>query len=390
LALAAGDELFHTAEKQAYVTITTGQRRETWRVNGNEYRLLLRGRYHKKGMVANKNAIDDAIATLEARAIFDGPQHPIHVRTAAHDGNLYIDLCNDDWQAVEIASDGWKVVNNPPVRFVRHAGMLPLPMPVEGGSVSQLREFINITDTDWPLVVSWLMAAIRPTGPYPILLVNGEQGSCKSSACKLLRSLVDPNTVPLRDAPPDERTFMIWAMKSHVIVLDNLSSVSKDLSNAMCRLATGGGNSQRRNYTDDGETLFFAIRPQMLNGIGEIATRGDFLDRALSICLPVVPKSARKTEKDIDERFAQVHGSIFGALLTAASYGLKRLPEVEKMKLDLPRLADFANWMIAVETALGWEQGTWPLPTRRQQRRFVSLCRQGRTTPAAGQNYLTN
>ncbi|HEY4760660.1 MAG TPA: hypothetical protein VIH42_08780 [Thermoguttaceae bacterium] len=234
-----------------------------------------------------------------------------------------------------------------------------MPTPVESGSVLQLRELINVTDQDWPLVVSWLMAAIQPTGPYPILLVNGEHGSCKSTTCRRLRALVDPNSVPLRDSPKNEQNLMIWAKNSHVIALDNLSSVPKDLSNAMCRLATGGGHSERANYTDASETLFYSVRPQMLNGIGDIATRSDFLDRALSINLPIVPKSARKTEKELDAQFAKVHASIFGALLTAASHGLKRLPEVEKLDIDLPRLADFANWIVAVETALEWEEGTF-------------------------------
>ena len=230
---------------------------------------------------------------------------------------------------------------------------------VEDGNVCQLREFINVTDADWPLAVAWLLAAIRPIGPYPILPVNGEQGSCKTTTCCRLRSVVDPNSVPLRDVPKNEQTLMIWAKNSHVIALDNLSSLSKDLSNAMCRLATGGGHSEKTNYSDASETLFYACRPQMLNGIGDIATRSDFLDRSLPINLPIMPKSARKTEKELDTEFAKVHASIFGALLTAASHGLKRLPEVEKLDIDLPRLADFANWMMAVETALGWEEGTF-------------------------------
>jgi hypothetical protein len=175
----------------------------------------------------------------------------------------------------------------------------------------------------------------------------------------LLRLLVDPNSVPLRDSPKNEQALMIWAKHAHVIVLDNLSSLSKDMANAMCRLATGGGHSERANYTDDGEALFYSVRPQVLNGIGDITTRSDFLDRTLSINLPVVPKSARKTEKALDAQFAKVHAAIFGALLTAASHGLKQLPKVEKLHIDLPRLADFANWMIAVETALGWEEGTF-------------------------------
>lgn len=356
VALATEDELFHTAEKEAFVTIN---RRQTWRVDDDSYRLILRGRLHEHGIVATKSALDDAVATLESKAIFDGPEYCVHVRSAQDGDNIYIDLCNDNWEAVTITSKGFSIVVDPPVRFVRYPGMLPLPTPVEGGNVSELRGFINVTDEDWPLVVSWLMAAIRPTGPFPILVVNGEHGSCKSTTCRRLRSLVDPNSVALRDTPKNEQTLMIWAKHAHVIALDNLSSMSKDLSNAMCRLSTGGGHSERANYTDDGEALFYSIRPQIVNGISDFATRSDFLDRALVVNLPVVPKSARKTEKELDARFAEVHASIFGALLTAAAHGLSRLPEVEELDIDLPRLADFAHWMIAVESALGWEQGTF-------------------------------
>jgi hypothetical protein len=301
VALGAVDELFHTAEKEAYATI---QGRQTCLVKGGDYRLILRGRIHTRSIVPTKGALDDAIGMLESKAIFEGPKNSVHVRTAGHDGKLYVDLCNDELEAVEISTDGWRILANPRPRFVRHPGMLPLPRPVEGGSVEQLRPFINVAEADWPLVVAWLMAAIRPTGPYPILLVNGEQGSCKSTTCRRLRSLVDPNGVALRDAPKNEQTLMIWAKNSHVIALDNLSSVTNDLSNAMCRLATGGGHSERTHYSNDSETLFSAIRPQMLNGIGDLATRSDFLDRALSIALPVVSKQNRKTEKELDEQFA--------------------------------------------------------------------------------------
>ena len=359
VALGSDDELFHTADNHAYVTINRDKRRETWPVNGESYRLILRGRMHQKGVVANRSAIDDAVATLEAKAIFDGRQHEVHLRTAAFNGRLYIDLCNDAWEAVEVSNDGWQVVANPPVKFVRTNGMLPLPAPASGGDIAELRQFINATEQDWALVVAWLLAALRPTGPYPILLVNGEQGSCKSTACRLLRMLIDPNTVPLRNAPKDERTLMIWGKNSHVIALDNLSQVPRDLSNAMCRLATGGGHSDRKNYSDDAETLIYAVRPQMLNGIGDIATRSDFLDRALSIHLPVLPKSARKSEKELEAQFAASQATIFGALLTAVSSGLRRLPEIERMKLDLPRLADFAQWILAAEAGLGWERGTF-------------------------------
>ena len=42
-------------------------------------------------------------------------------------------------------------------------------------------------------------------GPaYPVLLLQGEQGSAKSSAERLVRALVDPSAAPLRTTPRSE------------------------------------------------------------------------------------------------------------------------------------------------------------------------------------------
>ena len=203
----------------------------------------------RKGVVANDSALDDAIATLEGKALFDGPECPVHVRTAQADGKLYIDLCNDAWEVVEIADDGWRVTSQCPVKFIRKEGMLPLPRPVEGGKMEQLRPFINVTDDDWLLAVAWLMAAIRPTGPYPILVVNGEHGSCKSTTCRRLRSLVDPNACRSASRPKDDQTLMIWATNSHVIALDNLSSMPTWLSDAHVPACHGRRPQRARHCT---------------------------------------------------------------------------------------------------------------------------------------------
>jgi hypothetical protein len=359
IALAADGELFHTSDQRAFASLNRDDRRETWQIRSKPYKLLLRGRLHQEGIVANDSALDDAIATLESKALFDGSECSVYIRTAQAGGKLYIDLCNDAWEVVEVADNGWHVTSKCPVHFTRKEGMLPLPKPVEGGKVEQLRPFINVTDDDWLLAVAWLMAAIRPTGPYPILVVNGEHGSCKSTTCRRLRSLVDPNVAPIRKPPKDDQTLMIWATNSHVISLDNLSSMPTWLSDAMCRLAMGGSCSERALYSDDSEKLFFAVRPQMVNGIEDLAVRSDFLDRSLIIYAPVMSKAAREEEDELDRAFAEVYPAIFGAILTAASAGLKQLPEVKRIKHALPRLADFAKWMMAVEAALGWESGTF-------------------------------
>src|SRR5262252_4500497 len=106
---------------------------------------------------------------------------PYTSASAGYD-RLYLDLGEQSWRAIEIDATGWRIIDSPPVRFRRSAGMQPLPMPISGGSVEKLRSFLNVkTDADFVLAVSWLLAAFRDCGPYPVLVLSGEQGSAKST-----------------------------------------------------------------------------------------------------------------------------------------------------------------------------------------------------------------
>src|ERR1019366_2341618 len=120
---------------------------------------------------------------------------------------------------------------------------------------------------DWVLFVSWLVAAFRPKGPYPVLALFGEQGSAKSTTARVLRALVDPFHAPIRELPQTTRDLMISASRSHMLAFDNISHLDSRLSDALCRLATGGGMAIRTLYKDDEETIFDAQRPVLLNGI---------------------------------------------------------------------------------------------------------------------------
>ncbi|MBC7106645.1 MAG: hypothetical protein H5T97_11970, partial [Firmicutes bacterium] len=137
---------------------------------------------------------------MEARAQFDGPEVPVFVRVAEANGKIYLDLCRGSWQAAEIDPTGWRVVDKPPVKFRRARGMLPLPLPERGGSLELLRQYVNplLGGDEWVLLVAWLVASLHPAGPYPIFVLQGEQGSGKSLAARLLRALIDPNVAPLR------------------------------------------------------------------------------------------------------------------------------------------------------------------------------------------------
>jgi hypothetical protein len=189
--LANEAELFHTRDGTAFADFVVNGHRETWSVRTKGYRRWLGRRYYEMtGSAPNSEGMQAAINLIDAKAHYDWPLRDIAVRVAGMDGRIYIDLCNDDWQAVEIDEDGWRIIDEPPARFRRAAGMLPLPTPERGGSIKTLRKYLNLTtadpdvaDTKFVLAVSVLVAYLRPQGPYPVLALAGEQGAAKSTFC---------------------------------------------------------------------------------------------------------------------------------------------------------------------------------------------------------------
>lgn len=356
--MAASWDLWHTPSSDAYATVPVGDHLETWPVKSQTFkRYVAKQFFEAEGKAINSDALSAALNLMEATALFEGEEHDIHVRGAGHDGNIYIDLCNGIWQVVEVTPLGWEVIDESPVRFRRSRGMVAFPMPEAGGSINQLRGFLNVDDTTWRLIVAWLISSLRPRGPYPLLALFAEQGSGKSTAGRLLRTLIDPNSAPLRSEHRDPRDLMIGANNSWCIAYDNLSFVPAWLSDALCRLSTGGGFATRELYTDLDEIIFDAMRPVMLTSIEDIATRSDLLDRCLIVWLPAIPEEGRRREEEIVTAFETLQPQIFGALLDALSGALRELPHT---KLDkLPRMADFALWVTAAEKTLGWEHGTF-------------------------------
>src|SRR5215468_7145667 len=350
--------LFHTAAGTAFADIMVDGHRETWPIRSKRFRGWLRRRYYQEtGDAPSAAAVHSALDLLEARAQFDGPERAVHVRIAEHAGHIYLDLADQHWRAVDIGPDGWRVIGCPPVRFRRPAGMLPLLLPQQGGSIEALNSFLNLASRDdFVLIVAWLLAALRANGPYPLLAVSGEQGSAKTVLSKLLKALIDPNAAPVRSLSREERELMIAANNGYLLAFDNLSGLPVWLSDALCRLASGGSFAVRQLYSDDEEVLFEAARPILLNGIEEVISRPDLGDRAIFLTLAPIGEQQRRPEGELWRQFELVRPHILGALLDAVAQGLRALGQV---RLEaLPRMADFALWATACETAL-WPAGTF-------------------------------
>ena len=342
-----------------YADVLSNGIRESWPVRSRDFRRWLRMLcYDTWTKGATQDVVNHVEANLDAQAA-RAHQRKVHLRSASYQGKLYVDVGDKSRHVAEIGTEGWRVLTDPPVRFRRPATSQPLALPVRtstGEGIQELKRFLNMSNGDFVLCVAWLLAALRDVGPFPVLILSGQQGSAKSTTARLLRALVDPAKAPSRGMPRDERDGVIAARNRHVMVYDNLSGLPVWFSDYLCRLSTGEGFATRALHTDDEEVVFEAIKPVILTGIDNLAVRGDLADRSLIIGLNPIPDADRRTEGELMANFEEARHRIFGALLDGLVEGLRQLPSVRLEQL--PRMADFCAWAVACEGAF-WPPGTF-------------------------------
>jgi len=302
------------------------------------------------GTVPAASALADALAVLDGHARGCNPE-PVELRLAGHGDGIVLDLGTADGRCVVVDRAGWRVESASPLLFRRTALTSPLPDPVHGGSLDRLRRLLNVDDDGWHLLLGWCVAALIPDLPHPVLALLGEQGTAKSTTARLLVNLLDPSPAPLRSCPRDLRQWAVAASASWTVALDNVSSIPGWLSDILCRAVTGDGIVDRALYTDDDVSVLSFRRVVALTSIDAGALSGDLAERLLPVELDRIPAGARRTESDIDAAFTDARPELLGALLTLLHEVLAVLPAIRLV--ELPRMADFARVLAAVDTVLG-------------------------------------
>ena len=341
--------------------------RETVRFNdrGNGVAAWLTYNYYKsKGRAPSSEAIKAAMATLEARCEFEGAQEPVWLRVAESTGDsgdgdrrIFHDLGDSDRKIVVISASGWQVTQDVSVFFWRPKALHAVPEPVRGGSIEELREFINCPDDSaWILIVSFLLYCFIPTTPHPILMLEGEEGSCKTWLARLLRLIVDPNGALTRRPPRNEEDLSLFALNSHLPCIDNVAGIEEWLSDGLCAISTGNGWGRRAKFTDEAESVVNVVRPVIMTGLGGLHGKSDLMDRTIKLVLQRIPPGKRQTEADLAKAFEEARPRILGAIYDVLAVGLANRGKVE-LPADLPRMSDFARFICECEPALPWKQG---------------------------------
>jgi putative DNA primase/helicase len=353
--------LWHDDADKAYATFPVAGHREHAPIRSSRFRHWLTLQYLNGHEAApSKNAIDECLNAVEALAVAQGKNHTAFIRVAEYDGRVYLDLCNDAWQAIECSKSGWVLVDNAPVMFVRRDGMLPLPAPEplteQFSGIEELRSFLgSLSQAHFALVVAWLLSCLRDTGVFPVLMIHGESGSGKTILTKLLMDLIDPRAEKALSIPKDDRALIVFAKQTFLIGFENISVIPAWFSDALCRLASGDSFVAVKLYTDDELAIHKAKRPVIVNGIPRLAEREDLAGRTFTISLPPMTVD-RLTEPELLERWGLARPRILGGLLDGVCSALRNITGITLP--EEPRLIGALKWATAAEPNFGFDDGT--------------------------------
>ena len=293
--LAAGARLFRSADGRYCGQVRSAIDSKIYGLRSAGFRdWLIDGFLNEQSEPPSSWAIRRVVGMLEARARFNTGIPEVFVRVGQGRQGRRRGLFPRPWRSQrpghrDSRSRGWSVVDRPGVHFRRPEGLLPLPMPARDGSIDLLRPYVNLTEPDFRLMIAWLTAVLRPVGPYPVLVLNGEQASGKSTLARILRLLIDPQTCPVLALPKSTHDLMATAVNGWLLVYENISTIAGWLSDCICQLAFGGGFASRTLFTNDERSVIFAQRPVILVGIDDFVLRGDLRDRSVFLHLPAIP-----------------------------------------------------------------------------------------------------
>ena len=186
---------------------------------------------------------------------------------------------------------------------------------------------INVPESCRLLVLAWLIESLRQNTQKPVLEILGIQGSGKSHATEVLRSLIDPSTAMLRSLSKEEDLF-VSTQHNWIMTYENTSFLKESQQDFLCQISTGSAYVKRTAYANAEESVLHALRPQIINGITAMATRMDLIDRCVCLELEPMPSEKRKSKTSLAKAFSEAYPRLFGALLQLFSDALAVLPSV--------------------------------------------------------------
>lgn len=302
-------------------------------------------------IVLGSETLKQVKGLISGKAEFGADSFHLMTRVAALDDDFWYDLGGG--RSVRTARGCWTVQSETPILFRNQSHQADQVLPLSGqGDIKRFLKHVRFKDPHHQcLFLVWLASCFVPDVPHPALVLFGEKGAAKSTTLRFARCLIDPSKLGLLSLPhPGE---LVQQLSHHYAAFyDNVGTISRSVSDSLCRAVTGEGSSKRKLYSDDEDVVYNFRRCIALNGINNQVEAADLLDRSILIELKRVPNEERIREEELNAAFdvdlPYILAGIFDALAEARRH-------IDKVKLEkLPRMADFALWGFTIAEALGY------------------------------------
>jgi len=306
--------------------------------------------YNETGKTPSSEAINGAILVLEAEAV---ERRKMYNRVAPDgNGGIWWDMADELGRAIHITKDGWEIVDDPPQIFKRYQHQLPLPEPSDTGSLKPLLDYVVLSDPDEQLLkVITPLTYLIPGVPHVIEVLTGPKGITKSSSHRFLKCVIDPSVTPLLMLPGERNQMVQHGDHHYLLIYDNVSTITEEQSDLMCKMVTGLGFGKRMLYTDDDMVIRQYQRCIALNGINVPMDKADLLDRSVILTAEPIDDKRRKTEAYINKKMEVDAPIVVRGILDTLVKALRIYDSVKPMFNN--RMADYTRWGCAVCEAIG-------------------------------------